>query len=111
MDVWKLLLDIVLLLGGALLLGGVCARLRQSPIVGYLLAGMLLGGPGSIHLVRGGREVETVAEMGVSLLLFSLGLEFSWGRLAALGRKTLLSGDIPGRRRVDRRCGVSSLRV
>ncbi len=94
MDVWTILLDIVLLLAGALLLGGVCSRLGQSPLVGYLLAGMLLGGPGSIRLVREGREIETVAELGVSLLLFSLGLEFSWARLMDLGRPRLISGAI-----------------
>ncbi len=92
MDVWKLLFDIVLLLTGALVLGGLCTRLKQSPLVGYLVAGMLLGGPGSLRLISEGRDVETIAELGVALLLFSLGLEFSWPRLAALGRPALQSG-------------------
>ena len=92
MEIWNLLLDIVLLLIGALLLGGLFSRLGQTPIVGYLLAGMILGGPGSVRLLELERDLETIAELGVSLLLFSLGLEFSWSRLRRLGTKALVSG-------------------
>lgn len=92
MDLWLILRDIVVLLGASLLAGGVFSRLGQSPIVGYLLAGMLLGGPGSLHAVRSQREIESIAELGVALLLFSLGLEFSIDRLKRLGAKPLLGG-------------------
>lgn len=91
---WNLLLDVVVLLGAALILGGLLARLGQSPLVGYILAGMILGGPGSIRLVKSEKEIEAIAELGVSLLLFSLGLEFSWSRLRALGSRALLGGVI-----------------
>ncbi len=90
--VWEVLLDIVLLLAGALVLGGIFSRLGQSALVGYLLAGMLMGGPGSVQVIRFEKDVEAVAELGVSLLLFSLGLEFSWQRLRHLGLRTLLGG-------------------
>ncbi len=92
MDLWLILRDIVVLLGASLLVGGVFSRLGQSPILGYLLAGMILGGPGSLHAVTSQREVETIAELGVALLLFSLGLEFSVERLKKLGAKPLLGG-------------------
>jgi CPA2 family monovalent cation:H+ antiporter-2 len=92
MDSWKLLLEVVLLLGACLALGGICSKLRQSPLVGYLLAGMLLGGPGSVHVIEAESHIDSIAELGVALLLFSLGLEFSWKRLAGLGRHSLLSG-------------------
>ncbi|QDU81436.1 Glutathione-regulated potassium-efflux system protein KefC [Polystyrenella longa] len=92
MDVWHLLLDIVLLLSASLLFGGICLRFGQSPLVGYLLAGMLLGGPGGVELIHPSHEIDSIAELGVSLLLFGLGLEFSWGRLTSLGKKTLFSG-------------------
>ncbi len=62
MDLWTILSDIVILLVGSLLLGGLFSRLGQSPLVGYLLAGMLLGGPGSIHAVGSQREIEAIAE-------------------------------------------------
>lgn len=92
MDVWHLLMNIVALLAACLLAGGVFSRLGQSPLVGYLLAGMVLGSVGLVE--PGGEEIEGLAELGVSLLLFSIGLEFSWRRLRGLGGKALGSGAI-----------------
>lgn len=92
MDLWIILRDIVVLLGACLLVGGLFSRFGQSPIVGYLLAGMFLGGPGSLHLVGSEHEIEAISELGVALLLFSLGLEFSVERLKKLGPKPLLGG-------------------
>lgn len=77
-----------------MLLGGLFTLMGQSPIVGYLLAGVVLGGPGSLGLIKSEHEIETIAELGVSLLLFSLGLEFSWQRLKAFGSRVLISGVI-----------------
>ncbi len=92
MELWGILTDIVLLLTACLLLGGLASRFGQSPIVGYLLAGMMLGGPGSLQLVQSEHEIEAIAELGVALLLFSLGLEFSIVRLRKLGARPLLGG-------------------
>lgn len=94
MESWNLLLEIVVLLGACLVLGAICSKLRQSPLVGYLTAGMFLGGPGSLRVVHSDHDIEAIAELGVALLLFSLGLEFSWRRLLSLGSKTLLCGGI-----------------
>ncbi len=94
MDAWSLLLEVVLLLGGCFVFGAICSWLKQSPIVGYLAAGMILGGPGSLHVVSSEHELEAIAELGVALLLFSLGLEFSLQKLLALGTKTLASGAV-----------------
>ena len=91
MDSWHLLLDILILLGGAMVLGVVFTRLKQSPIVGYLAAGMLLG-PHAIGLVGEGDGMHVLAELGVSLLLFTIGLEFSWPRLKGLGGSALGGG-------------------
>jgi len=90
--VWNLLLEIVVLLGAALVFGGIFARLGQSPLLGYLLAGMFVGAPGGVEFVRSGRDIEAIAELGVTLLLFGLGLEFSWKRLRGFGRSALLGG-------------------
>lgn len=92
MEHWNLLYNVVLLLGACMLSGGLFARFGQSPMLGYLLAGMLLGGPGSLHIIHSEDEIELLAELGVALLLFSLGLEFSLGRLLSLGSRTLASG-------------------
>lgn len=92
MDLWTLLGDIVVLLAASLLLGGLLSRFGQSPLVGYLIAGMLLGGPGSLHFVGSEEEIEAIAELGVALLMFSLGLEFSIERLKKLGVRPLIGG-------------------
>ncbi|MHB8899415.1 MAG: cation:proton antiporter [Thermoguttaceae bacterium] len=94
MDFWGLLLEIVILLAVSLVLGGLLSRFGQSPLVGYLLAGMLLGGPRSLQIIGSEHSIQAIAELGVALLLFSLGLEFSWPRLKALGGATLASGVI-----------------
>ena len=94
MELWTILGDIVVLLVACLLLGGLMSRLGQSPLVGYLIAGMLLGGPGGFQLVKSNEEIEAIAELGVALLLFSLGLEFSFDRLKRLGSKPLIGGVI-----------------
>ena len=94
MDLWVLLADIVFLLTACLIGGGLASRLGQSPLVGYLLAGMLVGGPGGFGIVGSQHEIEAIAELGVALLLFSLGLEFSVERLKSLGSKPLIGGAI-----------------
>ncbi|MGJ8637099.1 MAG: cation:proton antiporter [Phycisphaerales bacterium] len=91
MNSWGLLLDILILLSGAMVLGVIFSRLKQSPIVGYLAAGMLLG-PHAIGIVGEGDGMHVLAELGVSLLLFTIGLEFSWPRLKGLGGSALIGG-------------------
>lgn len=92
MDLWIILKDVVFLLAGCLLVGGVFSRFGQSPLVGYILVGMILGGPGSFNVFSSESEIEAISELGVALLLFSLGLEFSVKRLRDLGLKPLVGG-------------------
>lgn len=94
METWNLLFDIVTLLGGCIVIGGLFARFGQSPMVGYLLAGMFMGGAGSLHIIHAEHTIEQISELGVALLLFSLGLEFSFARLWSLGARTLISGGL-----------------
>ncbi|MGD2217988.1 MAG: cation:proton antiporter [Gemmatimonadales bacterium] len=91
MDTFSLLLDIVIALGAALTLGLLLARLGQSPIIGYLLAGVLIG-PQALGLLRAVEEVRGMAELGVALLLFTIGLELPWRRLRVLGLPGLGAG-------------------
>lgn len=93
MGSWTTLGDVLLLLTGGFLLGAVAERLRQSAILGYLAAGMLLG-PHVLHWVETQEEVTLLAELGVALLLFSIGLEFSWQRLRRTGAAGLLAGSL-----------------
>ena len=60
----------------ALLCGLVMARLRQPPVVGYIIAGVVLG-PSFLGLVENEESVALLAEMGVLMLLFVVGMELS----------------------------------
>ncbi len=60
-------------------------RLRQPVVLGYLLAGMVVGPYVSIPLAADSRTVQTLAEIGVILLMFSLGIEFSISKLFRVG--------------------------
>ena len=84
MNFWTALLDILILLTAAMVLGGLCERMKQSAILGYLLAGTLLG-PNALDLMPNHAAVATIAELGIALLLFTIGLEFSWRRLKNIG--------------------------
>lgn len=89
MDLWYFLFELVMLLGGAFLLGALAQRFKQSPILGYLLAGTIVG-----PLLFNAEAVNQSAELGVSLLLFSIGLEFSFHRIKQLGRFAFGGGSI-----------------
>ena len=72
--------DLILTLAGglsaALVLGFITQKLRMSPIVGYLLAGIIVG-PYSPGFVADADTASQCAEIGIILLMFTLGLEFS----------------------------------
>jgi CPA2 family monovalent cation:H+ antiporter-2 len=70
-------------LGAALVMGFVAARLRLPPLVGYLLAGILIG-PHTRGFVADVALAAQLAEIGVMLLMFSVGLHFSLGDLTAV---------------------------
>ena len=66
-------------------LGAVANRLRLSPLVGYLLAGVLVG-PFTPGFVADGGLASQLAELGVILLMFGVGLHFSVLDLLAVRR-------------------------
>jgi CPA2 family monovalent cation:H+ antiporter-2 len=89
----ELLLDITVIFAvsvGAVL---VCHRLRIPSTVGFLLAGVLAG-PDALRLVRVTEQVELLADIGVVLLLFVIGLEFSLGSLHEMRKQLLLGGTV-----------------
>lgn len=75
-------------LGAALVLGYVASRLRLSPIVGYLLAGIAVG-PFTPGFVANREVAEELAEIGVILLLFGIGLRFHLRELFTVWRVAL----------------------
>ena len=72
-------------LGLAMVLGFVAARLKIPPLVGYLLAGILIG-PYTPGFVADIGLATQLAEIGVMLLMFGVGLHFSLGDLMAVKR-------------------------
>ena len=71
----------------------VCYRFRLVPIVGFLLAGVVIG-PYATGLVSELELVNILAEIGVILLLFTIGLEFSLAQLSRIGRAIFVGGGI-----------------
>jgi len=91
MDEFPLLKDISLIFAlsiGVLLF---CNRLRIPTIVGFLITGILCG-PHSLGLISGVVEVQTLANVGIILLLFIVGMEFSLKRLVHYKRFFLAGG-------------------
>jgi monovalent cation:H+ antiporter-2, CPA2 family len=73
--------DIVIVVVAALIGGVVAHKLRQPLILGYILAGVVVGPHTGGVTVSEIHEIELLAEIGVALLLFALGLEFSLKKL------------------------------
>ncbi|HLH89772.1 MAG TPA: monovalent cation:proton antiporter-2 (CPA2) family protein [Xanthobacteraceae bacterium] len=84
-DDFGLLLLPLALLAVAVVSVPIARFLRLSPIVAYLAAGVVIG-PDAIGLFRDSQTILTVAQLGVVLLLFLIGLELEIGRLLALRR-------------------------
>ena len=84
-DAADFLRNIALVLCVAAVTTVVFQRLRQPVVFGYLLAGMIIGPHIPIPLVADEATVHTLAELGVILLMFGLGLEFSLRKLLQVG--------------------------
>ncbi len=123
-SIWEPLFGIIVLLALAMTLGSIAERLKQSAIVGFMLAGLLLGpnvlgrvlrwwqaaeDQGVLPGLAGGNEampqipamlrtmiepaqITAIADIGVTLLMFTIGLEFSWSRLKRLGMTAIATG-------------------
>lgn len=72
----SLIVDMVSVLGAAAAGGYLASRLGQPVLLGYLLGGVVVG-PAGFGLVNGEGDIKVLAEIGVALLLFALGVEFS----------------------------------
>ncbi len=88
-----LLVEMVTVLGSAATGGYLANRLRQPVLLGYLIGGVVVG-PAGLNLVTLEGDIEVLSEVGVALLLFALGVEFSLKdllrvRAIALGGGTL----------------------
>ena len=83
----------VVVLGAAVLVLLVSHRFKVPPIVGLLLTGLAIG-PSASGLVSDAEAIHVLAEIGVVLLLFVIGLELSFGKLKEVGRPFLVGGSV-----------------
>jgi Kef-type K+ transport system membrane component KefB len=85
----QLLLQLFFMLGGAKLLAELFSWLRQPPVVGEILAGVLIG-PQVLGLVAPSETSQALAELGVIFLLFNVGLETNPASILKVGGTALL---------------------
>lgn len=78
-------LTLLVALAAALVLGALAHRLRLAPMIGYIAAGLIIG-PFTPGFVADREQVLELADIGVALLMFSIGLQFSRRELASVGR-------------------------
>ena len=83
--------DIIILFGLSMAVLFICHRLRIPAIVGFLVTG-LIAGPHGLGLISADAEVKVLAEIGVVMLLFTIGMEFSIKDLIRIKRAVLLGG-------------------
>lgn len=85
-----LLRDIVIIFALSTLVNFLFTRIRVPTLIGYLLTG-IIAGPHLLQLIGSQHEIELMAEVGVVLLMFTIGLEFSLNHLLKI-RKIVLAG-------------------
>lgn len=86
--------DIVIIVIAALIGGLIVQKFRQPLILGYILAGVLIGPFAGGMTVSNAHEIEKLAEIGVALLLFALGLEFSLRELKPVKYVALIGAPV-----------------
>ena len=91
MEQLLVLRDLAVIFAGSLLVILLFHRLKLPALPGFIVAGMILG-PNALGLVSDPHRVESLAEVGVILLLFTIGIEFSLSRLKEMGRQVLVGG-------------------
>lgn len=85
--------DIIIIFSLAIVVIFLCQKLRIPNVVGFLLTGVLAG-PHGLGLISDVQSVEAMAELGIILLLFTIGIEFSLSQLMQIRRSVLLGGSL-----------------
>jgi CPA2 family monovalent cation:H+ antiporter-2 len=88
-----LLRDIVIIFSVSIVVLYLCHQIKIPVIVGFLLTGILIG-PHGLGFVKSVHEVEVLAEIGIVLLLFTIGIEFSFQKLLQVKKAVLIGGSL-----------------
>ncbi len=91
MSEYHVLKDLAIIFAVSLLVILIFHRIKLPALPGFIVAGVLLG-PNALGLVSDAHQVESLAEVGVILLLFTIGIEFSLSRLREMGRQVVAGG-------------------
>ncbi len=86
--------DIAIIVVAGLVGGLIAQRLKQPLLLGYILAGIMVGPFTLGPTVSGVRDIELLAEIGVALLLFAIGLEFSFKELQPVRHVALIGAPL-----------------
>lgn len=85
--------EIVVLFLVSVIIAYLCYKIKLVPIVGFLIAGVLIG-PNALALVQDQELVDMLAEIGIILLLFTIGIEFSLEKLARIRSAIFIGGGL-----------------
>lgn len=88
-----LLKDIIIILTLSVLVIYLFHKIKVPPIVGFLVTGVLAG-PHALAFISNTHDIEIIAEIGVILLLFTIGIEFSLKKLQRIRRYVLIGGGV-----------------
>jgi K+:H+ antiporter len=92
-DLAPLIHDLAIMLGVAGLVVILFQRIHQPVVLGYLVAGMIIGPFTFSHkIIVDVDNIKILSELGVIFLMFSLGLEFSFHKLTKVGFSALITG-------------------
>ncbi len=91
--VLEILIDLTIVLGAAVVVAYLFTRLRLPAVVGLFVAGVLIG-PDGLGLISESEQIEAVAEIGIVLLLFTIGLEFSFAELLRIKDVVFVGGGL-----------------
>jgi K+:H+ antiporter len=91
MTQYVILKDLAIIFAVSLVVVLIFHRIKLPALPGFIVAGVLLG-PNALGLVADVHQVESLAEVGVILLLFTIGIEFSLSRLREMGRQVAAAG-------------------
>lgn len=86
----------------------ICGKLKLPATVGFLLTGVICG-PSCLRLVQDHEAIDQIAEIGVAMLLFTIGMELSGEALSRLKRPVFLGGTLQIGLTIAAVCGVSLL--
>ena len=87
----NILIELTILVGVGLILSGIATKLKQPLTIGYIATGIILG-PGLINVLKTADFISTFAQLGIVVLLFSVGVGLSPKVFRQVGKSSLITG-------------------